>query len=867
MTGPELDLWRRWKERRDARAFEALVERHGAFAYDFARRATGHDADAEDLAQDAFLRLAEADNADKVGFRAFLGRHISLGAKMLRRASLTRARLDKHAHVPTHPENAIENREAAEAALALLDEEERAAVVLRFLHGLSYEEIAHVLGCKEGAARVRVHRALKQLRTRLGHKPELAIAALPLFAPRSPLVAPTAKAAVALTGGALLMNAKKIAGLVAVLLFAAGGVAVWRTSREAPAHTERAAAPVREIVVKQPEPEPEAERVEKPEAPHTIPKGKGSVAGVIRFADGKPFANKKLSLWGTPAVMGETDGEGRFHIHGDWVYERTLCVRRDDESYFLGLATAHMKAGEVIELDLTLQRGFTLAGQVTHEGEPVAGAEVHLRRRDDGEEQGGFGFVDADGHGRFRFDHLPAGIYHLFAKRPGLETVITKLELERDATLPIAMKPAREVVVKFNNLPPAWIGASINLMIQQSVNPQFSFDFTPKIDERGEVRVDAPPPGVYRVELIPGRNAPLPRLNANNVSIRAGEPPRLEFNLPDGAGVAGSIVRADGTPYDKAQLAFETGDYETRARKDGSFSFGFVATGSNRLVLRGRRWQILLAEIDIPKSGSLRHDVQLRGTARVFGKLVSGGSPWSRVVELYREDEYARVWPEGNGAFAIPHLEAGRYRLVASAENTEPYEREIELADGEQLDLGELRPRGFPKVPVTFKLPAGREMPSVLTALALRDGKYHTAYFKLDEAGHGHLSKLAPGVYEMHLAPNGCKRRTVTVEVGADAAPLVFEFEKAPIRLTVPIELIAPSGFELPDVIQVIARSIDGTQAGTGFIVLSARTLSNLPAGKYDLEFRVEGLEPKLAQVEIREGMDPIKVELVRASR
>ena len=158
-------------------------------------------------------------------------------------------------------------------------------------------------------------------------------------------------------------------------------------------------------------------------------------------------------------------------------------------------------------------------------------------------------------------------------------------------------------------------------------------------------------------------------------------------------------------------------------------------------------------------------------------------------------------------------------------------------------------------------------MPSVLTALALRDGKYHTAYFKLDEAGHGHLSKLAPGVYEMHLAPNGCKRRTVTVEVGADAAPLVLEFENAPIRLTVPIELIAPSGFELPDVIQVIARSIDGPQAGTGFIVLSARTLSNLPAGKYDLEFRVEGLEPKLAQVEIREGMDPIKVELVRASR
>ena len=48
---------------------------------------------------------------------------------------------------------------------------------------------------------------------------------------------------------------------------------------------------------------------------------------------------------------------------------------------------------------------------------------------------------------------------------------------------------------------------------------------------------------------------------------------------------------------------------------------------------------------------------------------------------------------------------------------------------------------------------------------------------------------------------------------------------------------------------------------------MGARTLSNLPAGKYDLDFRVEGLEPEVVQVEIREGMDPIKVELVRASR
>src|SRR5204863_4505551 len=34
-----------------------------------------------------------------------------------------------------------------------------------------------------------------------------------------------------------------------------------------------------------------------------IPAGKGSVAGVIRFKDGKPLANARLALWGSPQVV------------------------------------------------------------------------------------------------------------------------------------------------------------------------------------------------------------------------------------------------------------------------------------------------------------------------------------------------------------------------------------------------------------------------------------------------------------------------------------------------------------------------------------------------------------------------------------
>ena len=57
----EQALWDRWTRSKDPRAFEALARALEGFAYDFARRVTGHDADAEDLAQEALLELAEAE--------------------------------------------------------------------------------------------------------------------------------------------------------------------------------------------------------------------------------------------------------------------------------------------------------------------------------------------------------------------------------------------------------------------------------------------------------------------------------------------------------------------------------------------------------------------------------------------------------------------------------------------------------------------------------------------------------------------------------------------------------------------------------------------------------------------------------------
>ncbi|MHC4960364.1 MAG: RNA polymerase sigma factor, partial [Planctomycetota bacterium] len=216
-------LWSRWAERRDARAFEALVAQLQRYVYDFARRVTGHDADAEDLAQEAFLDLAEAppDRPPVVGFKAFLGRRVVLGARMLRRAALTRRR---HERAAARPERFVPDgvRPDAESALRLLDDEDRFAVELRFLHELSYAEVAHVLGISEPAARMRVHRALKSLRGRLGPRAEASIAALALFAPPAKFLTSTVRTA-ALAGGAIVMGSAVKKALWAVVLLAVVG--------------------------------------------------------------------------------------------------------------------------------------------------------------------------------------------------------------------------------------------------------------------------------------------------------------------------------------------------------------------------------------------------------------------------------------------------------------------------------------------------------------------------------------------------------------------------------------------------------------------------------------------------------------------
>ena len=165
----------------DVADWHAIVEEHSPRVYRLAYRLTGNRHDAEDLTQDVFVRVFRSlDKYETGNFPGWLHRiTTNLFLDRVRRSS--RIRMDRFAEgseerllsTEIQPESAVHDANFdpdVEAALARLPEEFRVAVVLCDIEGLSYEEIADVLGIKLGTVRSRIHRGRSQLREALAHR-------------------------------------------------------------------------------------------------------------------------------------------------------------------------------------------------------------------------------------------------------------------------------------------------------------------------------------------------------------------------------------------------------------------------------------------------------------------------------------------------------------------------------------------------------------------------------------------------------------------------------------------------------------------------------------------------------------------------
>ena len=181
MVNPSTDPAPETTMSEDAPGWEEIVTEHSARVYRLAYRLTGNRPDAEDLTQEVFVRVFRSLHTYRPGTMAGWLHRITTnlfldGARRKQRIRFD-ALSDEAAHrLPSAmpgPDTVQMDQvfdPDVEAALASLAPDFRAAVVLCDIEGLSYEEIADVLGLKLGTVRSRIHRGRAQLRSALAHR-------------------------------------------------------------------------------------------------------------------------------------------------------------------------------------------------------------------------------------------------------------------------------------------------------------------------------------------------------------------------------------------------------------------------------------------------------------------------------------------------------------------------------------------------------------------------------------------------------------------------------------------------------------------------------------------------------------------------
>jgi RNA polymerase sigma factor (sigma-70 family) len=316
------ELLDRYARQRDEAAFAAVVRRYGGLVLGVARRHLADRQQAEDVFQATFLALARS--AERVGRRAPLAGWlytVTLRQARKERARSARRRGREQARAvppapPPDPLEEITGRElltVVDEELARLPEQDRLAVLLCWVQGLSREEAARRLGWSAGAVKGRLERGRRRLAARLagrGLAPSALVLApvaggtvpAELLARTTALGAAPWSRAVPEAVRALAASAGPRRCLPALVLFCslavAGltGLALTSGEKEAP------------TVV--PPPPPPAAQAPAPPPDDPLPAGSTLRFGTARYRQGTEIRNFAVSADGTVAVTGS---EG--HIH------------------------------------------------------------------------------------------------------------------------------------------------------------------------------------------------------------------------------------------------------------------------------------------------------------------------------------------------------------------------------------------------------------------------------------------------------------------------------------------------------------------------------------------------------------------------
>jgi len=171
-------------QRGETAAYEEIVQRYQQIAFRTAYVITASAADAEDAAQEGFVKAYRALDRFRPGaeWRPWLLRIVANEARNRARSAGRRQRLELRLSEGFRPGDAAPSPEAVAVAsderrrlvgmLNALPDEDRMVIVTRYLLELSGEETAAALGIPVGTVKSRLSRALTRLRARVEEAPD-----------------------------------------------------------------------------------------------------------------------------------------------------------------------------------------------------------------------------------------------------------------------------------------------------------------------------------------------------------------------------------------------------------------------------------------------------------------------------------------------------------------------------------------------------------------------------------------------------------------------------------------------------------------------------------------------------------------------
>jgi len=182
---PEMDLVRR-AQQGDLEAYDELIKRYQERIYATVYHMTSNHEDANDLAQDAFIKAFQALKSFKGGssfytwiYRIAVNKTINFLKQRKNRVHMSLNDLDFNTEnnpdlvalisdrTPRREAGLKELQEKLNAAMLKLSEPHRLVVVLHDVQGLSHEEVAQAMDCNIGTVRSRLFYARQQLQSLL----------------------------------------------------------------------------------------------------------------------------------------------------------------------------------------------------------------------------------------------------------------------------------------------------------------------------------------------------------------------------------------------------------------------------------------------------------------------------------------------------------------------------------------------------------------------------------------------------------------------------------------------------------------------------------------------------------------------------